>query len=1036
MGRIEKDITPLRVWSGYSLLRGAAHVERLVARAAELGHTSLALTDVNGLYGAPVFHRLACEAGILPLIGTELPLNGERLVALVADDAGYENLCRILTRIHDEEIPNPKAQTPDPGSQIPDLRSEISDGLHSDVSGTFAGLFLIAEGPETAQRLATSPAGRIAADENRLYVGVDPATQPSTRIRALLETGLAPVATGTALFLNDRDRETARLLAAIRTGSTFDAVADDELPHPGAALRSGAELAAGLADLPRAVRNNHEIAERCAAFRLLPRGPVFPDYPCPDSLTPAAYLRRLCESGVGERYGRWPPAGFRARLDRELSLIEAKGFSGYFLVVWDIVRHARKLGAPVAGRGSGGSSLVAYLLGITNVCPLACNIPFERFLNKQRDDFPDLDIDFCWRIRDDVIDYAFRRWGEDHAAMVCTHNTFRGASAFRETAKAFGMSNDQISRLDEADLGESAGDGAGEFLEIVRLGRRLLGLPHHLSVHPGGIVLGPKGIDRHSPIERAAKGVPITQYDKNGVEDVGLIKLDLLGNRSLSTLAAACRLVSERTGEQIDPERLPPTDPGTVATLQTADTVGCNQLESPAMRHLLRALRPERARDLMQTLALIRPGAASIGMKETFIRRRRGLEPVPRWHPKVDPILADSVGVMVYEDDVMLVAAAMMGTSPATADRFRKAIQKCHSDDARLRLSREFLSCCRDDIDPSYAKSMWVQMAKFNAYSFCRAHAGSYAVLAYALAYLKTHHPIEFWAAALNNNQSMYPPRVYVEQAKRSGVSFLRPDVNRSQEEFCVEGESIRVGLNFIAGLGPVGAATVLDARRRDGKFAGLADFVARTNLAAEQVRALILCGAFDALGRTRPVLMMELNMLSTLPSQRRPAGQRRLVAAGAPVFPNPPGDYDESRKYWDERRILGISTREHIMARYRRIANQECHPDGHRDFASRGNATSRELPELIGRRACLAGVLEARRTVETRNGRTMAFLTFDDEFGLFEATVFPDACRGVRLDRYGPYLVEGQVEEQFDTVTLAAERITLPTARRQRAAS
>jgi len=654
-------------------------------------------------------------------------------------------------------------------------------------------------------------------------------------------------------------------------------------------------------------------------------------------------------------------------------MIDRKGFSEYFLVVWDIVRYARARGAPVAGRGSGASSLVAYLLGITNVCPLAFDIPFERFLNERREDFPDLDIDFCWRIRDDVIDYVFRRWGARRVAMVSMHATFQPRSALRETAKAFGYSEAQISRMDAA-----CDDDQPRLQRVRKLAERLLGLLHNISVHPGGVVISPGPIDRIAPLQPAAKGVNITQYDKRGVEDIGLVKLDLLGNRSLSTIHAACELI-RRSGVRVEVDAIAHDDGPTIRMLQRADTVGCNQIESPAMRHLLRGLQPAGPRDLMKALALIRPGAAGTGAKDTFIRRMRGLEAAEAGFGPADRVLADSCGMMLYEDDVMFAAAAVLGTSAAEGDSFRRAVQKCHNDERRLELSKRFLAGCRaNGVEPAYARSLWVQMAKFNAYSFCRAHAASYAALAYALAWLKCHHPREFWTAALNNNQSMYQPRVYIEQARRASIALLLPDVNRSGAEFDIDRGAIRVGLSRVAGLGPAAVAAVLDARA-DGPFENLTDFVFRTTLAREEIRSLILCGAMDFTGRNRPQLIMELE-LALAARPRKKAGPLLAGAARAPAIAvtETLADYSPSRKYNDERRLMGFSVREHLMARYRPL------------LAGRVNADSRTLDRCTGRQVRIAGFVEAVRTTSTRNGRTMMFLTLDDEWGLFEATFFP----------------------------------------------
>ncbi|MEI7838048.1 MAG: hypothetical protein WCK05_16730, partial [Planctomycetota bacterium] len=541
-----------------------------------------------------------------------------RLVALIDSDVGYANLCRLLSQLHrNTEL------------DLPTSLPSFSEGLQ----------FLLTDTTLAACLLATPSLS------DRLWLALDPSTQSRSQILSLLrfssQNRMPLTASGAGLFLHPGDLPTARLLAAIRLGTTYDNVPGHELPPPGAMLRRPEELARQLAEFSAAVANNRRLADRCEGFRLLPRQPVFPAFDAP-----GGELLRLCRAGAVRRYGASLPDGLEARLQRELLLIEKKNFTGYFLVVWDIVRFARGRNAPVAGRGSGASSLVAYLLGITNVCPLAHRIPFERFLNEGRQDYPDLDVDFCWRIRDEVIDYALGRWGDGRAAMVCTHGTFQPTSALRETAKAFGMSDEQISTVTREGeweggvvelggkktpptaVGGRWGEG-GRWGRIVELARGLEGLLHTISVHPGGIVIAPDGIDAHAPTQLAAKGVTVTQYDKDGVEAVGLVKIDLLGNRSLSTIRAATDLVASRTGERLDIESLPGGDGPTIAMLQAGDTIGCNQLESTAMRSLLRAIRPEGTGDLMKALALIRPGAASLGMKDAFIRRHRGLEPVP-----------------------------------------------------------------------------------------------------------------------------------------------------------------------------------------------------------------------------------------------------------------------------------------------------------------------------------------------------------------------------------------------------------------------
>jgi len=974
-------IAPLWIRSAYSLLRGTMSLEVLIGRAVRAGFTHLVLGDLNNIYGAPAFYRLARDAGLSPIIGAELDDGADGLLALVENDVGYRNLCCLITRIQCS-----------PDFSLRDSLDGFADGLH----------FLVDD--------ADMAAGLVdAVGRGHLWLALDPPVQGLAQVRRLIDCsaglGCGLVACGTAHLAGAEDRDVARLLTAIRIGSTFDSVTDAQLPSRAATLRSPGRLAAELADFPQAVANNIRLARRCGEYEFLPRQPVFPGFECPGDLTPRAYLRKLCREGMVRRYGR-ARRDAEARIDRELALIESKGFSGYFLVVRDIVRYARSHGAPVAGRGSGASSLVAYLLGITNVCPLTYNIPFERFLNERRVDFPDLDIDFCWRIRDEVIDYAFDRWGRDRVAMVSAHNTFKASSALRETAKAFGYSNAQISQMTSDDLAAAP--------ELSRLAGRIVSLPHNLCVHPGGIVIAPGPIENYAPLQPSAKGCRIIQYDKRGAKATGLVKLDLLGNRSLSTIRQAADLVCRRSGQTIDIETIDPADQRTVAILQAADTVGCNQLESPAMRNLLRAIQPHHMRDVMKALALVRPGAAGVGMKETFIRRHRGMDSIPAGESKIDKILADTYGVMLYEDDVMLVAAAMTGGCRALGDMFRKSVQKCTSDDQRLKLSRDFLDRCESNgIDDQLARSLWVQMAKFNAYSFCRAHAGSYGRLAWAVAYLKAHWPVEFWTAALNNNQSMYHPRVYVEHAKRMGISFLLPDVNQSAAEYSAHGGAIQIGLGSIAGLGPAGVDAILEARQA-GEFTTLTDCLLRTGLIRSEAKALVLCGAFDFTHRPRPALMIELDMAISVrrtSRHRRPAAG--LFAGGTLMCPPPTtGAYSPGRKYIDERRILGVSVGAHIMEIYRPY------------LYGKVDATSKDLPARIGRRVTIAGMLEARRLTPAIGAREMMFLTMDDEFGMFEATHFPEEGVSEQFESYGPYIATGKVTEQYDTISIMAEAV------------
>ncbi|MDP6380871.1 MAG: DNA polymerase III subunit alpha, partial [Phycisphaerae bacterium] len=530
----------------------------------------------------------------------------------------------------------------------------------------------------------------------------------------------------------------------------------------------------------------------------------------------------------------------------------------YFLVVARIVGHARELDIPVVGRGSGAGSIVAYLLGITSVDPLRFNIPFERFLNPGRKDLPDLDIDFCWRLRDEVIDNVYKTYGTEHVAMISTHNTFRRRSAFREIAKVFGIANNVISRiagtlLDNYEEGRLPADledvpvDEETLRTIMRLARKVDGFPHHLSIHCGGIVISDKTIDSYVPLEVAAKGIAITQYEMEAIEDIGLVKIDLLGNRGLSAIREAVQIVGKQEGIKLRPEKFPDGDAETMELIQSGRTLACCQLESPAMRHLLVMLKPESVHRIVQALALIRPAPASIGMKEAFVRRARGLEPPRFAHPSLREVLGDTYGIMLYEDDAMLVASTLAGLSLEEGDRLRKAIKKSRTKEKLLEVSRYFLKrAARNGIPPEAAKDIWIQMAKFTEYSFCRAHAAGYGLVAYQAAYLKAHHPAGYMVAAINNLQGIYPTRVHVWEAKRMGIEVLPPCVNHSEAEFSLVDGRIRMGVAQVKGLSTQTMEAILKQRAK-APFRDVRDFMVRVRPGLGEVESLVLVGGFDA---------------------------------------------------------------------------------------------------------------------------------------------------------------------------------------------
>lgn len=1003
---------PLRLRSHYSLLRGTASIDRLIRKGRDYGLDSLALTDRNNLYGAIPFYQKARAAGVKPILGAEIVHQGAAVTLLARDFGGYSNICRIITRLNLDEAFSLRGSL-----------ERFGEGLHILTEDSSMAAFL---------------RDRIVRD--RLWLELATPGRGETKWREIQEAarklGLPVVATADAYLCDPEDHDLHRTLAAIRENTLVSRLEDRDVVHPGAYFLPPEGMERIFGRVPEALENTHLIADDCNVEVPLGR-PIFPTYPLPEGETPYSLLYKMAHEGLKRRYRPIPPEALK-RLTHELDLIHRLGFAGYFLVVSDIARYARKNRIPMVGRGSGASSIVAYLLGITGVDPLKYRIHFERFLNFGRTDHPDIDLDFCWKSRDNVIDHVYETFGADRVAMISTHITFQPRSAFREVAKAHGVSNDDVNRLSR---GIPRGGGPLEemvqksharrkipfqeepFRTILRLAGRLQGSPNHLSIHCGGIVISDEPMDTYIPLERAAKGIVITQYEMEAVEDVGLVKIDLLGNRALSTVRETIDLVEKGGGERIDPEGIPDEDPETMSLIRAGRTIACNQLESPAMRNLLQMLRPDSMVDVMKALALIRPGPSGIGMKDRFVRRARGIEPVTFPHPKLREVLGDSYGIMLYEDDAMLVASALAGLSLEEGDKLRKAIGKIRSDEDRLRVSHTFLRrCVENGVDRKSAQEVWIQMAKFNSYSFCKAHAAGYGILAYWCAYLKAHRPAEFLVAVMNHHAGMYEKRVHIEEARRLGVEVRLPCMNRSEEGFTAEKGAIRVGLGQVKGLSGKSIRSILKARAREGTFGSLGEFLARTEVGEKEAEDLILAGAVDFTGRTRPQLLWELKATYDGARKSRGRGPLLRVALSPGSIPDLP-EHPLPQRVFYELELLGLSVSTHPMRLFRPIIEAE------------GLISASQLPGRVGRQVRLAGLLDAARRTETSRGDSMEFVTLEDETGVFEVTLFPRVYRECAhaLGVLGPYLVEGRAESQHDAVTVTASRLGLAPLRESR---
>lgn len=995
---------PLRVRSYYSLLQGTAAPGALCRRAKELGYPGLALTDRDNLYGLWDFLKGCRREGLRPIVGAEVsePGSGNLITCLVQDKDGYANLCALLTKRH-------MAKTFSLLVDVPPL----AKGL----------LFLCRDIPLLTEYRRLG-----------LTVAADLGAYPTAAARALRafakENTFSAVVTPDSDMREESEGQLYCLLQAVRTGSTISQVMHDRTVANVHWLAGEEEYKQRFAIWPEAVETTGQLAETCL-FSGPEFGIVMPPWRGGEDgrgHDAAALLREKAYQGAQSRYGDDLGEPVVERLEHELKVIEKMGFSAYFLVVRDIVHRrgpdGRRKKRRICGRGSGAASLVAYCLDITNVCPIKYNLYFERFLNPGRTDPPDIDIDFSWDERDDVLRDVLADF-DGHAAMVCNHVFFQPRMAIRETAKAFGLPGYEISQLTKRipwlhssgaeTLAESLvalpslkdQDLAPPWPEVLELAGKLIGLPRYLSVHPGGVIITPRPITEYVPLERAAKGVPIIQWEKDGAEEAGLVKIDLLGNRSLGVIRDCIAAVHAGGGRLDEATWQPEDDAATRMSVAEGATMGCFYIESPAMRLLEKKAGTGDFEQLVIQSSIIRP-AANEFVRE-YVRRLHG----GAWQPlcpELGDVLDETFGLMVYQEDVSKVAVALAGFSHADADGLRKVMSK---KDKMQRLSNYrtmfFAGCADRSIQPEAVEKMWRMMLSFDGYSFCKPHSASYARVSFQAAYLKKHYPAEFMAAVISNQGGYYSTFAYVSEAKRLDLKILHPDVRKSRIHWTGEGREVRVGLQAVHGL----SSQFLDrlvAARQQQQFHDLGDFFQRTRPADNEACALIYAGALDAFAPAgnRTVLLWQWAAFQRALQDKRCLTLFGIKLPAAPPLP-PPDSRSKARR---EFATLGFLC--------------DDHPLRFLDALTKGLAKVRDLPGHVGRQVNLAAWLLTGKLVSTRTGEAMEFLTFEDETGQVETTFFPEVYRRyAHLLRSGRgYLLAGLVEEDFGALTLTVDRI------------
>ncbi len=1053
----------LHLHTQYSLLDATNRMGELVDAAKAADMPALAITDHGNLFGAIEFYEAARRGGINPIIGIEAyvakgshterdPQRSGRnhLVLLARNETGYRNLLKLTSRSFLEGF----YYKPRIDHDLLRQHGEGLIGLSACLNGEVAEAI---QQRDVDGASATAREYREIFGEENFYLELqDHGIPEQAAVNEVLHDmarrlELPLVATNDCHYLEQGDSLAHDVLLCVGTQRNLDD--PDRLKYHGNDFyfKSAAEMAARFPNDPQAIENTLRIAERCRLE--LPTGQFhLPDFPVPAGKTLDGYLVEVVHDGLGQRLSEQKRRGssferdlYKQRLQAELEVIRNMGFAGYFLIVWDFIRHARDEGIPVGpGRGSAAGSLVAYALRITDVDPLEYDLLFERFLNPDRVSLPDIDIDFCMRRRGEVIQYVAEKYGRDRVAQIITFGTLAARAVIRDVGRVMGMPYAKVDRLakllpeNTKSLGQAAQEIDGLKAEIrndpevaraVEVGSRLEGITRHASLHAAGVVITPQPIEELVPLYKTSKDEIVTQWDKDVIEDLGLLKMDFLGLRTLTVIDDAVKLL-RTSGTELDLDALGLDDEATYKLFADGRTDGVFQFESRGMKQLLRRAKPTRFEDLAALNALFRPGALSVGMADEFAARKNGKKKIVYLLDEMKPILEETYGVIVYQEQVMQIAVEVAGFSLAEADVLRKAMGKKKLEMMEEQKEKFVAGAEERGVARAKASELWEYIEPFAGYGFNKSHSVAYALLAYKTAYLKTHHPVPFMAAMLTSEMAS-KDRVgkYIHECRLMNIDVLPPDINQSDWSFSVGDGSIRFGLGAIKGLGDGAVEAILDARRKDGPFGGLADFAGRVNPQTVNARAydvLAKSGAMDSFGASRRALADALeNAVAYGQSKRRDAesGQSSLFSGGSePEFSWNQGqpEWDEELRLQFEKESLGFYLTGNPLTEYAELV------------ARLATHTTADIGDESEAQVVIGGVIGNPKQVKIKSGRNagrmMGRFILEDQFGRLPTTAFADAMRryGHLIQEGSRVLVKGVVRERGGNPELTLESLEL----------
>jgi DNA polymerase-3 subunit alpha len=1053
------DFVHLHVHTEYSLLDGAARIPHLLDRCKELGMSSIAITDHGAMYGVVDFYREAKERGIHPVIGCEVYIaprsmyykeahtdsNYAHLVLLAENQKGYQNLVKLVSMGFLEGFYyKPRIDY--------DVLAQYSEGLIS-LSSCMAGdipRLLLGGQYNQAKELALRLEGIFGKGNFYLELqnhGIEQQRIVNEGLLALSrETGIPVVVTNDVHYIDREDAEVHDILLCIQTGSTVDEPNRMRFETDQFYLKSPDEMMNLFKDCPEGIANTVAIAQRCKVdfdFNTI----HLPKYDVPEGYTAAEYLRHLCYEGLKRKYSPVTQEA-KERLEYELSVIEQMGYVDYFLIVWDFIRFARERGIMVGpGRGSAAGSIVAYVLDITQIDPLRYNLLFERFLNPERVTMPDIDVDFCFERRQEVIDYVTEKYGEDKVAQIITFGTMAARAAIRDVGRALNFSYaevDRIAKMVPFELGMTIQRALETNPELRRLyeqdsrvkklidtSRKLEGLPRHASTHAAGVVISKEPLTKYVPLQKNDDCIT-TQFPMGTLEQLGLLKMDFLGLRTLTVIRDTLELIKNNTGKEVDIENIPLDDEGVYDMLSEGDTDGVFQLESAGMRQFLKELKPSTFEDIIAGISLYRPGP--MDQIPQYIHNKNHPEAIEYIHESLASVLGVTYGCIVYQEQVMQIVRDLAGYSLGRSDLVRRAMAKKKAEIMEEE-RRNFIYGLEDEngnviipgavrrgIPEDKANRIFDTMAEFAKYAFNKSHAAAYALVAYRTAWLKYHYPVEYMAAlmtsVMNNTDKV---AAYIQYCRKKGIEVLPPDVNESHAKFTVVGNKIRFGLAAVKNVGLAAIDAIIEAREKKGKFKSFTDFCRKVDGSAinkKMVESLIKCGAFDSLKVYRSQLMAVYEkILDSINQERRKnvEGQLSLFEAGYhaeveklnhDLLPQIE-EFPLKVRLNMEKEVTGIYISGHPLSEFKDILDNmnttlELRglkiPEGESEHES--IMINSELAD--GSPFTIGGIIVSKKLKTTRNDEIMAFITLEDLYGSVEVIVFPSA-----YEKYRPLLEE-----------------------------